>query len=103
MASLTVKIPIPDFTKALYDQAQQSIIGQSWTMSDLRKWLGGKSVTWIKSNILYNPKYSHEIASMEAKGQIHISSGKGNAWRFKATAMAEFIEQHYEEFDWKGK
>ncbi len=43
MAELTVKIPIPNFTKALYDQAQQSIVGRFWRIADLCKWLGGRS------------------------------------------------------------
>ncbi len=37
---------------------------------------------------------------MEAKGPKHISSGKGNAWWFKTTRMAEFIEQYYKELEW---
>ncbi|WP_259905099.1 DUF771 domain-containing protein [Lactiplantibacillus plantarum] len=36
---------------------------------------------------------------MERKGQI-IHKGRGSAWKFKAKAMAEFLDKHGEELPW---
>lgn len=98
--NLKVNIPIPDMTQVLLDKLQESIIGRSWTMKDLRKCCGNKSEDWIKENIIYNPKFSTEIKAMINNGQITESKGSGSPWRFKATAMANFIEKHYEELNW---
>lgn len=100
MENLKVKIPIPDMAQVLLNKLQESIIGRSWTMKDLRECCGNKSEYWIKENILYNPKFSVEIQSMINNGQITESKGSGSPWHFKATAMAEFIEKHYEELNW---
>lgn len=98
--NLKVNIPLPDMTQVLLDKLQESIIGRSWTMKDLRKCCGNKSEDWIKENIIYNPKFSTEIQTMIDNGQITESKGSGSPWRFKATAMANFIEKHYEELNW---
>lgn len=98
--NLKVNIPLPDMTQVLLDKLQESIIGRSWTMKDLRKCCGNKSEDWIKENIIYNPKFSTEIQAMIDNGQITESKGSGSPWRFKATAMANFIEKHYEELNW---
>lgn len=100
MENLKVKIPIPDMAQVLLNKLQESIIGRSWTMKDLRECCGNKSEDWIKENIIYNPKFSTEIKAMINNGQITESKGSGSPWRFKATAMANFIEKHYEELNW---
>jgi Uncharacterized protein conserved in bacteria len=100
MENLKVKIPIPDIAQVLLNKLQESIIGRSWTMKDLRECCGNKSEDWIKENIIYNRKFSTEIQFMINDGQITESKGKGSPWRFKATAMANFIEKHYEELNW---
>lgn len=98
MTQVTYEIPdMPDLYKPYRDEMYKNIIGRSWLMKDLREHCGNRSVDWIKTKILYNPKYSREIGTMERDGQIHESTGAGNAWSFKATAMAQFIEDHYEE------
>lgn len=77
----------------------QTMNGRTWTMADLRIWCGNKSIDWLKKNILENPKYSREIGRMEQQGQI-IHKGRGSAWKFKASVMADFLESHWEELPW---
>lgn len=98
--TIAVEFPIPDFNKAIYNKAMDSVEGRCWRMSDLREWTGGKKEEWIKNYILNNPRFSREINRMEKNGQIIVSKGSGSAWRFKATAMAQFIEHHFEELPW---
>ena len=97
--NVSFPINIPDLFKPYRDEMYKSITGRTWTMKDLREHCGNRSVDWIKTKILYNPKFSRVIGAMEREGQIHESTGPGNPWMFKATAMADFLEEHYEEIN----
>lgn len=77
----------------------QSLLGRAWIMDNLRDRCGNKSIKWLKDNILENPRYSRQIGRMEQQGQI-IHKGRGSAWKFKASVMADFLESHWEEFPW---
>jgi len=97
-----VKIEIADGMKivpAATHGNNESLLGRTWTMDMLRTWCGNKSTDWLKKYILENPRYSREMAAMEQKGQL-IHKGRGSVWRFKASAMAEFLDRHWEEFPW---
>lgn len=99
----TFRFPLPDGMKLVpvdsHGYEGESLTGRWWTMKDLREWCANKSVDWLKDNILENPRYSREIGAMERKGQI-IHKGRGSAWKFKAKAMAEFLDKHGEELPW---
>ncbi|MGY5234811.1 DUF771 domain-containing protein [Lactiplantibacillus plantarum] len=86
-------------TDAYNKLLDQTTHGRTWIMDDLRIWCGDKSIKWIKENILENPKYSRQIGRMEQQGQI-IHKGRGSAWKFKASVMADFLESHWEELPW---
>lgn len=77
----------------------ESLIGRTWTMDMLRSWCGNKSRDWLIKYILENPRYSREMGAMEQKGQL-VHKGRGSAWRFKASVMAEFLDRHWEELPW---
>lgn len=98
--TIAVEFPVPDFSESLYQKAMESVEGRCWKMADLRDWTGGKKEEWIKNYIIDNPRFSREINKMEKSGQIIVSKGNGSPWRFKATAMAEFLERHFEELPW---
>lgn len=86
-------------TDAYNKLLEQTMLGRTWTMDDLRVWCGNKSIQWLKKNILENPRYSRQIGQMEQRGQL-IHKGRGSAWKFKANVMAEFLESHWEELPW---
>ncbi|WP_349626390.1 DUF771 domain-containing protein [Lactiplantibacillus plantarum] len=86
-------------TDAYNKLLDQTTHGCTWIMDDLRTRCGDKSIKWIKENILENPKYSRQIGRMEQQGQI-IHKGRGSAWKFKASVMADFLESHWEELPW---
>lgn len=96
----TVAIEVSDFNQKLFDLAVENVNGRNLNMDQLRELLGGKSVLWIKNNILYNLDYQDEIQEMISNHQITEANGKGTRWYFKATAMTKFIEKHYEELPW---
>lgn len=88
--------------KAMQEQMdeleQQSLLGRWWRMDDLRKWLGNKSVDWIKDNVLYNPKLSRGIQSMIDSGYIVHKGTNGSPWLFKSQPMAQFLEDNWKQF-----
>lgn len=103
---LTVNVPIqiPEKYKLVenseYTKLQaQSLTGRTWLMADLRDWCGKKSPTWIKDNILFNPKYSRDMQTMIDHGYL-VRGGRGNSWKFKASVMAEWLDQHWNELPW---
>lgn len=103
---LEVKVPvqIPEGLKLVPDDSHgyegESLVGRTWSMHDLQAWCGNKSQPWLKENFLENPKYSREIGAMEQKHQLIHKGVKGSPWKFKAKVMAEFLDKHWEEFEW---
>lgn len=101
---VTVPVQIPDGMKLISDDTHgyvgESLLGRSWTKTDLRAWCGNKSWDWITKNIIDNPRYSREIGAMEQHNQLIHSGKMGSPWRFKASVMAEFLDSHWEEFPW---
>ena len=104
---LEVKVPIQipkDYRlikNSEYEELQKSeLSGRAWGMGDLRKRLDRKSPDWIKENILFSPKFHKEIAEMEKEHLIIRPRGRGGSWKFKATAMSKFLEDHCQEFNW---
>lgn len=100
-----VAIPIPNNfelieTDKLEDLRSQAVTGRTWTMEGLRNWIGRKQVTWIKDNILYNPRYSKDMQGMIDRHEIRESKGNGSPWLFKASAMATWLDKHWEELPW---
>ncbi|WP_268914055.1 DUF771 domain-containing protein [Lentilactobacillus sp. SPB1-3] len=103
--SAKVTIQIPDqyvlVNKSEYQEMQaDSLAGLRWTMNDLRKHLGNKSISWIKRNILFNPKFKKELDQMELDKYLHRSTGNGNPWWFKAREFNKFIDKHWSEINW---
>lgn len=104
----TIEVKIPDdqllVNKIEYESLQdQSLVGKIWKLDDLRAWLGNKDVKWIKEFILYRPSFQKELEQMDSENLIHISSGRGDKWWFKASAMSEWIEDHWSQINWTGK
>ncbi len=102
---ISMSVPIPNDFRVISDSEYQALKeselkGKAWGMKDLRGWLNGKSVDWIKENILFNPRFADEIGQMEKAKLIIRSKGSGNPWRFKAQAMQNFLEKHWQEFNW---
>lgn len=100
-----IEIAIPDnFELVQRDEIEslrgQALTGRTWTMQDLREWVGKKSTTWIKASILENPRYSREIQQMVDHHEIKEAAGPGTRWLFKAGPMAEFLDRHWEELPW---
>lgn len=100
-----VAIQVPDSfelvsSDELSDLRPQSVVGRTWTMNDLRDWLGHKQAVWVKDNILYNPRYSKDIQAMINHNEIRKSKGNGSPWLFKASTMAAWLDKHWEELPW---
>ncbi|ANK66889.1 hypothetical protein AYR55_03715 [Loigolactobacillus backii] len=83
-----------------FDQAMNSLEGKTWSMSDLREWTGKKSPKWLKDNILESTRYRSDINKMLSEGTIVKKPGGGNAWKFKASVMAKWLDKHWEELPW---
>lgn len=101
-----IKIPkmrviIPDGYKLMsLEQCEEPLQGKTWTMNDLRRWLGNKSSDWIKTNILFNPKFKNDIEGMINRNQIIRSKGHGSPWLFKASVFSKWLDEHWEQFNW---
>ncbi|RHW46117.1 DUF771 domain-containing protein [Bombilactobacillus bombi] len=96
-----VKYIVPDGYRLIsLQQCNDSLLGKTWTMKELRQWLGNKSSDWIKENILFNRRYKVDIDEMIAKRQIIRSKGHGSPWLFKANVLAQWLDEHWEEFNW---
>ena len=91
-------------SKVEYDSLlNQSTEGRLWKMKDLRNWLGNKDDQWIREYILNRPIFKREFVEMEQKHLLHISNGHGDSWWFKASAMTEWLEKHWNMIEWDGK
>lgn len=104
----TIEYKIPDsqllIDKTEYDSLlDQATTGRWWTMSDLRKWIGNKDARWVKDFILYRPEFQKDFGQMERQNLIHISSGSGDSWKFKASVMSKWLDDHWDRINWNGK
>lgn len=102
---VNVPIQIPKEYRLIKDSEyeqllEQDLTGKAWGMKDLRKRLDNKSPGWIKDNILFSPQFRDEITEMEKDHLIIRPRGKGGSWKFKATTMAQFLDKHWQEFNW---
>lgn len=102
--NVNVPIQIPKeyrlITMDEYNKVQaESTQGRMWKMSELRNWLGGKSVDWVKENILYNPKY-HKTIQEWRNHKVLVGGGYGRAYLFKASVVAKWLDEHWQEFKW---
>lgn len=97
-----ITIAIPDDMRLVPKNASKndSLIGRTWRMKELREWCGNKDEKWIRKNILANPKYRDELKEMEHERTLVWSNGPGSPWRFKASVMAAFLDKHWEELPW---
>lgn len=100
-----VKVIVPDDYELverdeLDSLRSQALTGRTWTMQDLRTWMGNKSAYWVRKNVLENPRFSRDIQLMINRHEVQRPSASGQRWLFKAKPMAEFLEHHYSEFDW---
>lgn len=103
--NVSVPIQIPDeyelVNKSEYQKLRDgSLTGRTWNMADLKDWLGGKDVKWIKKNILENSRYRKDMLQMESDRTLVFPKGKGSPWKFKANVMADWLDKHWSEFDW---
>lgn len=97
-----ITIEIPDDMRLVPKNSNEndSLVGRTWRMKELREWCGNKDEKWIRKNILANPKYHDELKEMEKLHTLVWSNGPGSPWRFKASVMAAFLDKHWEELPW---
>jgi phage pi2 protein 07 len=93
-----IVITIPDdmvlITKVEYEELkQQGLNGVYWSMKDIEKQINRKS-DWIKENILY-PERFKKVLDCKNGGFVYYPESKGQPWSFKATKMAEFLENNF--------
>lgn len=107
--SQLVELPIDKITIEISDDMRlvpkdastnDSLVGRTWRMQELREWCGNKDEKWVRKNILANPKYRDELKDMERDHTLIWSNGPGSPWRFKANVMAEFLDRHWSELPW---
>ena len=103
-----IEVQIPDnqllIAKTDYETLQdQSLTGRVWSLDDLRKWLGNRDSKWVKDYILYRPSFQAELERLDDENLIHISNGRGDRWWFKASTMAQWIDDHWNQINWDGK
>jgi len=101
----TANIEIPEGFKIVNTNQlgtdNESLLGRTWTMKELRSWMGNKSADWIKKYVIYNSRFSREIQQMMNDKLIIESKGNGSPWFFNAYEMAKFLDKHWTEFDWR--
>lgn len=104
----TIEVEIPDGTVLVSEDELEllqkgSLAGKVWNIDDLRKWIGNKDVKWVKEFILYRPAFEMDMKRMDRQELIHISSGRGDKWWFKASVMSAWIDDHWNQINWNGK
>lgn len=87
-------IPIPDdqvmISKVELEELQeQKLIGRYWKMKDLEERTGMKQ-TWLKSNLLYVPKFKKQLETF-----TYYPQSQGEKWAFQASKMAKFLEDNF--------
>lgn len=92
---MKVKIPIPEdmvlISKIrLAELEKNDYVGKILTMKDFVE-RSGRSASWIKANILNNPKLTKQL-DIENGGFVYFPSSKSDRWLFKASGLVDFIE-----------
>lgn len=72
------------------DAVNQKLIGKQWTMKDLELHTN-RSHKWLKDNVLY--PYRDEL-DIDQDGFVKYPDIKGQAWRFSALDMANWLEEN---------
>ncbi|KRM10183.1 hypothetical protein FD16_GL001452 [Paucilactobacillus suebicus DSM 5007 = KCTC 3549] len=99
----------PTEDKILVDKVEysklvgQSLLGREWSMDDVRDRVSHRSAEWVKEYILYQPCFKADFDKFERQHYLHRSTGSGNPWKFKASVMAKWIDDHWKQIDWDGK
>lgn len=94
--SLTIPIPADQvlISKVELEELQNnSLAGKYWNIKDLEQRTGRK-VDWLKSNLLYVPKFKEILDSREG-GFVYYPEARGQSWAFHAPKMAEFLDNHF--------
>lgn len=94
MQSFDVKITIPEeyvlIKKIEYeDLIKNDLTGKYLSVKDICE-LTGKSQTFIRENLLDNPKRLKEIEAFS-----HFPQSQGDRWSFKAKEMREYLDKEF--------
>lgn len=94
MQSLDVQIHIPEdfilIKKVEYeDLIKNDLTGKYLSVKDICK-LTGKSQTFIRDNLLKDPKRLKEIEAFS-----HFPQSQGDHWAFKAKEMREYLDKEF--------
>lgn len=92
---MVVKIPVPEdmvlVSKVrLAELEKNDFVGKILTMKDFVE-RSGRSASWIKANILNNPKLIKQL-DIENGGFVYYPRNKSDRWLFKASGLIDFIE-----------
>ena len=106
LLEVDLSIPIPDdrilIKKVEFEELKkQSLSGTYWTMKDLEERTGRKQ-EWIKENILYPSRFRKKLDS-DHGGFVYYPKGRGQAWSFQASKMAEFLDKYFSDIFSGGK
>ena len=87
-------------TETIQQLENQSLLGRTWKVHDVAQRLN-KGDNWVRKYILNNPRYLADFNQMEAEGTVWKPHGT-SPWLFKATAFAQWLEDHMSEFQLNG-
>lgn len=96
--SVNLTIPVPNdsiiISKIELEELENAkLIGVYWSMKDIEKRVNKKQ-QWIKQNILYPSKF-RKILDINDGGFVYYPKSQGETWSFKASEMARFLENHF--------
>lgn len=89
---LAITIPADQvlISKVELEQLQeQQLVGRYWKMKDLEEHTGMKQ-TWLKTNVLYVPKFKEQIEKFS-----YYPQSQGEKWAFQASKMVKFLEENF--------
>ncbi len=93
--TLDIQIKIPDdhvlITKENYQHfLEQQLIGRSWNMKQLEEHTN-RSGQWLRKNILEVPDFRDELSEF-----VSFPQRQGQAWKFGALKMSQWLEENQE-------
>lgn len=96
--SVNLTIPVPNesviISKIELEELKNAQLrGVYWSMKDIEKRVNKKQ-QWIKQNILYPSKF-RKILDINDGGFVYYPKSQGETWSFKASEMARFLENHF--------
>ncbi|EMF0171464.1 DUF771 domain-containing protein [Enterococcus hirae] len=74
---------------------ENDLSGKTWTMNDLRERLGNVDARVIREKVLY--PYRKELDVLNG-GFVVYHKKTGSPWKFQASKMAKFIDEHWKLF-----